>query len=117
MVGLSVTGFGVGCFVGRDVTGFGVGCAVGLSVTGFGVGRFVGSGVAGTTKCELKGATGFFEGVTVGAFVDGVIVGLEVGVNTMPAFQDKSDSPDSRIMPSVRPVEGTVKLYCSLSAN
>ena len=70
MVGLSVTGFGVGCFVGRNVTGFGAGCAVGLSVTGFGVGRFVGSGVAGTANGNLKGATGFFEGVIVGAVVD-----------------------------------------------
>ena len=121
VVGLSVVGFSVGCFVGRGVIGVIVGVAVGLFVTGLGISHSVagsvGSSVAGTTEDDWEGAIGPLVGATVGTVVDVIMVGLEVGTTTIPAFHEKSDCPDSSSMFFVRPVEGTVKLYFSLSAN
>jgi len=87
-----------------------VGLLVRLSATGFGDCIFVGGCVAGTTKGNSKGATGLFDGTAFGAVVDGTTAGPEVTIKTIPAFQEKSDSPDSRTTFSVRPVSGTVKL-------
>ena len=87
-----------GCLLGDEV-GFDDGCLLGED-----------------DGCSEGVALGLFVGLNVGA-TDGNFVGLsDVDcVIFMPPFQEKSDSPGSNVISSVRPLLGVVKKYCSLS--
>lgn len=76
-MGLSVTGFRVGCPVGLPVTGFKLGCLLGLLVTGLEVGSIV--GLEGRL---IKSLIWSNVGVTMGALlVDGLSLGEGLGSN------------------------------------